>query len=61
MYSITSAEDLLLYSKALYLYQQQLIPKIWIHLAAHNDSQGFFQNFGQGGSKWNSYWGGKVA
>ena len=37
MYSITNAEDLLLFSKALPLYQQQSTPKIWIHLAAHNE------------------------
>ena len=37
MYSITSAEDLLLFSEALSLYKQQSTPKIWIHLAAHND------------------------
>ena len=36
MYSITSAEDLLLFSKALSLYQQQSTPKIWIHLAEIN-------------------------
>ena len=37
MYSITGAEDLLLFSKGLSLYQQQSTPKTWIHLAGHNE------------------------